>query len=207
MQNMMQSFYGTTIFHFSYPKTTILLYFFFRGREIIQSLNLHIIAIETHSSLWYYTITLLLCMFADADDDGERGLRRKIEGGWRIKKKVDVIAEKVTGVEKTSIQSCIRDDSWGKSQFVHSKKIKWIKSSSYDYWCELLDRENSLHRCYFIYPVDIHGYKTMKWKTAAVKHWKICKQAYNEKNERGNNENLVFKLVSMNIEVWVDVWE
>lgn len=122
-------------------------------------------------------------------------------------KKVDVIAEKVTGVEKTSIQSCIRDDSWGKSQFVHSKKIKWIKSSSYDYWCELRDRENSLHRCYFIYPVDIHGYKTMKWKTAAVKHWKICKQAYNEKNERGNNENLVFKLVSMNIEVWVDVWE
>ena len=66
-------------FPFLIPKTTII--FFFRGREIIQSLNLHIIAIETHSSLWYYTITLLLCMFADADDDGERGLRRKIRRG------------------------------------------------------------------------------------------------------------------------------
>jgi len=65
-------------FPFLIPKTTVI--FFFRGREIIQSLNLHIIAIETHSSLWNYTITLLLCMFADADDDGERGLRSKSGG-------------------------------------------------------------------------------------------------------------------------------
>lgn len=184
MQNMMQSFYGTTIFHFSYPKTTILLYFFFEEEKLFSpltciSLPLRLIhpydIIQSHCC---YACSLMLMMMESVDWD------EKLREDGELKK---------SGCNRWKSNRCGKNidtelhPGWQlreKSICTFEKKIMWIKSSSYDYWCELLDRENSLHRCYFIYPVDIHGYKTMKWKTAAVKHWKICKQAYNEKKRK-----------------------